>query len=84
MTETFLVPAIAAALLVCAEALTGPRRDPAWLAGVGIAAVAIAAVVVLAATVAVGRSIGLTVAGAAAAVAAIGLLRFLLRVLLGR
>ena len=84
MTETFLVPAIAAALLVCAEALTGPRRDPAWLAGVGIAAVAIAAVVVLAATAAVGRSIGLTVAGAAAAVAAVGLLRFLLRVLLGR
>lgn len=84
MTATFLVPAIAAALLICAEALTGPRRDPTWLGGVGIAAVAIAAVIVLAATAAVGRSVALTVAGAAAAVAAVGLLRFLLRLLLGR
>lgn len=84
MTATFLVPAIAAALLLCAEALAGPRRDPPWLAGVGIAAVAIAAVVMLAATAAVGRSVALTVAGAAAAVAAVGLLRFLLRLLLGR
>jgi hypothetical protein len=79
MTATFLVPAIAAALLLCAEALAGPRRDPTWLAAVGIAAVAIAAVVMLAATAAVGRSVGLTVAGAAAAVAAVGLLRLLLR-----
>lgn len=79
MTATFLVPAIAAALLLCAEALSGPRRDLAWLGAVAIAAVAISAVVVLAATAAVGRSVGLTIAGMAAAVAAIGLLRVLLR-----
>lgn len=79
MTATFLVPAIAAALLVSAEALSGPRRDLAWLGAVAIAAVAISAVVVLAATAAVGRSVGLTIAGMAAAVAAIGLLRVLLR-----
>ena len=84
MTATFLVPAIAAALLLCAEASTGPTRDPAWLAGAGIVAVAIAAVVLLAATAPVGRSVGLTVAGAVAAVAAVGLLRLLLRLLLGR
>jgi hypothetical protein len=79
MTATFLVPVIAAALVVCAEALAGPRRDPGWLAGVALAAAAVAAVVLLAATVAVGRSVGLTVAGMAAAVAALGLLRFLAR-----
>jgi hypothetical protein len=79
MTATFLVPAIAAALLLCAEAVTGPRRDPTWLGGVAIAAVAIAAVVMLAATVSVGRSVALTVAGAGAAVGALGLLRVLLR-----
>ncbi|MGN6170393.1 MAG: hypothetical protein ACTHQQ_19815 [Solirubrobacteraceae bacterium] len=84
MTATFLVPAIAAALLLCAEALTGPRRDLAWLSGVAIAAVVICVVVELAATVAVGRSVGLTVAGTAAAVAAIGLLHVLLRLVLGR
>jgi len=84
MTATFLVPAIAAALLLCAEALTGPRRDPAWLTGVGIAAVAIAAVVMLAATATVGRSVALTVAGTAAAVAAVGLVRLLLRAVLRR
>jgi hypothetical protein len=79
MTATFLVPAIAAALLLGAEAVTGPRRDPTWLAGVAIAAVAIAAVVMLAATVAVGRSVALTIAGAAAAVAAVWVLRILMR-----
>jgi hypothetical protein len=84
MTATFLVPAIAAAILICAEALSGPRRDPAWLAGVAIAAVVICAVVELAATVAVGRSVGLTVAGTAAAVAAVGLLRLLLGPVLRR
>lgn len=84
MTATFLVIAIAAALLLCAEVVSGPRRDLAWLGGVGIAAVAIAALVQLAATVAVGRSVGITVAGMAAAVAAIGLLRLLLRLLVGR
>lgn len=78
MTVTFLVPAIAAVLVLCAEALTGPRRNPAWLAGLAIAAVVVSAVVELAATVAVGRSVGLTVAGMAAAVAAVGLLRALL------
>lgn len=78
MTATFLVPAIAAALLVSAEALLGPRRDAAWFAGLALAAVVVASVVLLAATVPVGRSVGLTIAGTAAAVAAIGLVRFLL------
>lgn len=84
MTATFLVVAIAAALLVCAEVLAGPRRDLAWLGSVAIGAVVVSAVVQLAATVAVGRSVGITVAGMAAAVAAIGLLRLLLRLLVGR
>lgn len=79
MTATFLVPVVAAALLVCAEAFTGPRRDPAWLGGVALTAAAVAAVVLLAATVDVTRSVGLTVVGMAAAVAAVALLRVLQR-----
>lgn len=78
MSATFLVPVIAAAALVGAEALIGPRRDLMWLAGVALAAVVVATVVLLAATVAVGRSVPLTIAGMAGAVAAIGLLRLLL------
>ncbi len=78
MTETFLLPAVADALLVGAELITGPRRDLAWITGVALAAGVVAIAVTLAATVAASRSTGLTIAGVAAAVAAIGLLRALL------
>jgi hypothetical protein len=78
MTWTFVVPAIAAALLVSAEGLSGPRRDPEWLGAVALGAVVISTAVLLAATVSAGRSVGLTVAGIAPAVAAVGLLRLVL------
>jgi hypothetical protein len=78
MTATFLTPVIAAALLVGLELIAGPRRDLAWLVVVGLGAALVALGVMLAATLAAGRSLGLTVAGMAAAVAAIGLLRTLL------
>ena len=79
MTATFLVPVIAAALLVVLEALAGPRRDLAWLAGAALGAAAVSIAVMLAATIPASRSVGLTVAGMAAAVGAVGLLRLLLR-----
>ncbi len=79
MTGTFLVPAIAAALLVVLELIAGPRRDLSWLGGVALAAALVAIAVMVAATVPASRSAGLTVAGMAAAVAAVGLLRLLLR-----
>jgi len=78
MTATFLSPVIAAALLVGLELIAGPRRDRAWLAVVALGAALVAIAVMLAATIAAGRSLGLTVAGMAAAVAAVGLLRRLL------
>ncbi len=82
MTASFLTPAVAAALLVCLELLFGPRREASralgWLAGVALAAVALSSVLLLAATLAAGRSVALTIAGMAAAVAAIGLVRALL------
>ncbi len=78
MTETFLLPAVAAALLVGAELITGPRRDLVWLAGLALAVALVAIAVMLAATISASRSTGLTIAGVVAAVAAIGLLRVLL------
>lgn len=79
MTATLLVPVIAAALLVAGEAIAGPRRDPAWLGAAAFGAVVVSIVVLLTATIAVGRSVALTVAGMAAAVAAVWLVRYLAR-----
>jgi hypothetical protein len=82
VTATFFTPAVAAALMVLLELLFGPRPEArlalVWLVGTALAAVTASTVVLLAATLAAGRSVGLTLAGMAAAVAAVGLVRVLL------
>ena len=82
MSAVFFIPAIAAALLVGGELTFGPRRalgrQLGWLGAAALGAIASSSLVLLGARVAVGRSVGLTVAGMAAAVAAIALLRTLL------
>ena len=82
MIATFLTPVLAAALIVLAELAFGPlrleRRALARLGAVALGAAVAAVAVLLAATIAAGRSIALTAAGMAAAVAVVGLLRVLL------
>ena len=82
MSTAFLVPAIAAVLLVGAELAFGPRRalgrQLAWLGTAALGAIASSTLVLLGARVAAGRSVALTVAGMASAVAAVALLRALL------